>query len=200
MLLGRVELMTMPAQGSTEWFEMARQRCVDHLRALASVRMADAYVAELLDDAHDPNEVNSALHNAAVTAYAQAFTEARTHGGGVQYQTRPLKRATGFDSGLHDHLMNLRNELIAHADYTVLPPAMDMHRIGNLAVAITVKAKRLAGIQSRTLAERYRRHFRACMEIIEKLLNDDLQELAGPPRRISTRLMPRTTSRPCCSR
>jgi hypothetical protein len=175
--------MPTPEKGSEAWFEAVRRRSVDHLRAYESVRMADSYMAELLGH-QDPSPVlRSALHSAAVTAYAQAFTEARTGDGTVQYKTRALRKAVGFDKQLHDHLMELRNELIAHADYAKLPPAMDMRRIGDLDVELTVKVKRLVGVRSRPLVERYRRHFQACIVTIEALLVEQLRELVAEARR-----------------
>jgi hypothetical protein len=60
---------------------------------------------------------------------------------------------------------------------------MDMQLIGDLPVAITLKVKRLAGISSRELSERYQRHFRACMVAIEGVLNAELRELADEARK-----------------
>lgn len=145
--------------------------------------MADAYIAELLTQSSPSPVLRSALHSAAVTAYAQAFTDARTRDGAVRYRAGPLKKAPGFDTKLHDDLMELRNELIAHADYAKLPPAMDMQRIGDLPVAMTVKVKRLGGVRSLPLAERYRRHFRACITAIETMLDQELRELADEARK-----------------
>jgi hypothetical protein len=168
-----------PDRGTEAWFLAARDRCVDHLRALASVRSAAENIQALLASSagHSP-EVAGALHSAAVTAYGQAFTEARTRRGKIRYRTRALKEAPGFDGRLHDHLIQLRNELIAHADYMHMPSVMDTQQIGDLRVSLTVKVKRLTGIHSRQLAERYLSHFRACADKLEELLNREVQELA----------------------
>ena len=166
-----------PERGTEAWFVTARSRCVDHLRALASVRSAAEYIDVLLAARHGV-QVEGALHSAAVIAYAQAFTEARTRHGKVRYKTRALKEAPGFDGKLHDHLIRLRNQLIAHVDYAHMPSVMDTHQIGDLRVAMTLKVKRLTGIASRPLAERYLRHFRDCMTRLEELLNREMTELA----------------------
>ena len=59
---------------------------------------ADSYIAELLAHESASPTVGSALLSAAVTAYAQALTEARTGDGVVQYRMSPLKRTPGFDA------------------------------------------------------------------------------------------------------
>ena len=169
------------AIGSSEWFVTLRHRCIDHHRALASLYAADRYLSKLRE--RPDREIAAALHSAAVTAYAQAFTEARTARGAVTYKTRSLRRVSGFDGRLHEHLMQLRNRFIAHADYGPLPGAMDFQKIGDLRVAINVRVKRLEGIASPPLLERYLSHVRACKAAVETMLNRELQELAQAAER-----------------
>jgi len=174
----------MSDKGTSAWFVGARELCIDHLRALGSIRAAERYMAKLLEQPPScDTELAGALHSAAVIAYSQAFTTAHTRAGKVTYKIHRLKKAVGFDKRLHRHLLDLRDRLIAHADYAVLPSVMDMSLIGDLPVALTLKVKRLAGIRSRGLAERYHRHFRACRVAIEASLNDELRELVAEGRK-----------------
>jgi hypothetical protein len=160
------------------WFVAARRRCVDHLRALASVRSSAEYVRALLDpSARHGAEVAGALHSAAVTAYAQVFTETRTHQGKIRYKTHALKGAPASTARSMIISSDSATSWSPHADYANLPSVMDTHQIGDLRVALTLKVKRLAGLSSRQLAERYLRHFHACMRKLEELLNTEMREL-----------------------
>src|SRR5271169_5684192 len=100
----------LASKGSVEWFEHSRMRCVDHLRALLSIRMArDSAIAILQHWQFQSPESNSALHSSCVIAYARPFTSAATKSGKVTYPTRALMAAPGFDKELHVHILDLRN-------------------------------------------------------------------------------------------
>src|SRR2546430_17216482 len=66
-------------EGTQEWFENARRRCVDHLRALISVRAASTYASAILDRwSNEDIEILAGLHLASVIAYTRPFTSAFT--------------------------------------------------------------------------------------------------------------------------
>lgn len=178
--------MKIPIQGTEKWFEYARQKCVDHLRALLSIRSSHENILRILDrwGREDP-AVLAALHSAAVTAYARPFTGAETRFGKVKYQESSLKGAMGFDRELHTHLLNLRNKMIAHADYDVLASTMYVQTVGDeqLPLSIGINVKVIFGIESRELADRYLAHFGACMTAIETTLNQELNELAAEAKK-----------------
>lgn len=168
--------------GTTEWFLLYRHRCVDHLRALASIRLAHDYMTRVLDLwASADAAILGALHSASIVAYARPFTSAATKHGKVTYGAAGLKKVSGFDRQLHEHLLMLRNQLIAHADYAYFPSTMYLQNVGDeqLPVAIGINVKIMVGLRSRSLAERYRSHFLACMTAIEAALNRDLKELVA---------------------
>lgn len=158
--------MKKPKEGTVTWFERARGRCVDHLRALISIRMAHEYISAILAR-WTTNDVATVagLHSASVIAYARPFTLALTKDGKVAYPASTLKNAPRFDHELHSHLLDLRNRLLAHADYDLLPSSMYLQTVGDemLPVAMGVNVKSMVGIESRSLAERYQAHFVACM-------------------------------------
>lgn len=163
------------------WFEHARRRCVDHLRALLSIRMAHEHISAILAG-WETNTIPTlaGLHSASVIAYARPFTPALTKEGKVAYPTSVLKKAPRFDHELHLHLLDLRNRLIAHADYDLLASTMYLQIVGDekLPIAMGVNVKSMHGIEARSLAERYQVHFLACMESIEETLNRELRDLA----------------------
>lgn len=176
-------------EGSLAWFQHARERCVDHLRAITSIRSADTSISTILARwTTEDVAILASLHSATVIAYAQPFTPARTKVGKVSYGESALKKAPGFDRDLHSHLLTLRNQLIAHSDYDFFPSTMYLQTVGDemLPVAMGVNVKSMFGIEARSLAERYQVHFRSCMKSIEETLNQELREIARQARNYPT--------------
>jgi hypothetical protein len=172
-------------KGTVEWFELSRMRCVDHLRALLSIKTArDSATAILRDWGSQSVETNSALHSACVIAYARPFTSASTKNGKVTYPTKSLMAAAGFDKELHIHILDLRNQIIAHGDYGIFPSTMYLQTVGDeqLALSLGVNVKGIFGIESRDLASRYEKHLSICEKSLEKILNDECNELASEAR------------------
>lgn len=173
-------------EGTARWFEMARRRCIDHLRALHSIQSAHSFIAGMLQGwaTIDPT-TNAALHTACVIAYSRPFTTARTAEGTVIYPLKDLKRVPSFDAEFHSHLMDLRDRLIAHADYGIFPSTMYMQTIGDekLPIRLGIKVKGMLGIESRSLAGKYEKHIAAAAVTIESSLNRDCTELAEHARR-----------------
>ena len=123
----------------------------------------------------------SALHAACVVAYSRPFTNTKTKLGKVQYPVRDLKREPGFDTALHDHLLTMRDRLVAHSDYGLLRSTMYLQSVGDnneLPVAIGLNVKRLVGVDSRALAERHVRHFSSCVTRISRTFNSEFNSLA----------------------
>ena len=89
-------------------------------------------------------------------------------------------RAVGFDLELHKHILELRNQIIAHGDYHMFPSTMYLQSIGDnrLPIALGIKVKGMLGISSHDLALRYEKHFSVCEAKIEELLKQECDELA----------------------
>jgi hypothetical protein len=162
--------------------ENSRMRCVDHLRALLSIKMARSNIAEILRnwDSHT-SDVKSALHSACVISYARAFTHSATSKGKITYPARQLVRTTGFDTELHKHVLDLRNQIIAHGDYGIFPSTMYVQTMGDerLPIVLGINVKSMLGIASRDLALRYENHLSICDSRLEQLLNLECSELAA---------------------
>jgi hypothetical protein len=171
-----------PKVNAIKAFERLRRRCVDHFRALASVQAAHQYISKLIENEDSLDEImSSALHSASVIAYARPFTSAKTNTGSVQYPVKQLKEEPGFDLELHEHLIKLRNRIVAHSDYSMLRSTMYLQAVGDLQelpVSLGINVKRLRGIESRELANRYNRHFAACIAQIAKTFDSEFNELA----------------------
>jgi hypothetical protein len=168
-----------------EWFELSRMRCVDHLRALLSIKTArDSATAILRDWNSQSPESNSARHSACVIAYARTFASALTNKGKVAYPTKRLMAALGFDKELHIHILHLRNQIIAHGDYGIFPSTIYVQTVGDerLPLSLGINVKVIFGIESYDLASRYEKHLSICDTNIEKILNDECNELASEAR------------------
>lgn len=167
-------------KGTTEWFHDSRTRCVDHLRALLSIKLARTNMVEILSNwGSHTAATKGALHSACVISYARLFVHSETSTGKITYPSRQLMRAVGFDLELHKHILDLRNQIVAHGDYHVFPSTMYLQAIGDnrLPVALGIKAKGMLGIASHDLALRYEKHLSVCEARIEELLKRECDEL-----------------------
>ena len=172
--------MSAPKEGSVQWFERARRLCVDHMRALLSIKIAHDSIQTMLRDWHKADvTTQAALHSACVIAYGRPFAGAKSKVGLWTYSLQPLKRADGFDLELHEHLIELRNKIIAHSDYDLFPSTMFVQGLGEerVPLQLDIQAKTMMGIESRDLAERYEKHLAVCLRCIENSLVKDREEL-----------------------
>jgi len=173
-------------EDSSEWFKLARRRCVDHLRALVSINSAQQYAAKVID-CWTGNDfvVLSALHTACVAAYCRPFTSQKTKDGQRLYPDKLLKNTQGFDKELHEHLIILRKKMIAHSDYDILRSTMYMMSMpdNKTPISVGINVKSLAGIELSQLAERYVAHFSFCVQHIQKTFKDEFRELANHLRK-----------------
>lgn len=169
-------------KGTAAWFEASQMRCVDHLRALLAIKMSKSSIAEILRgwDLHSA-EIRSGLHSACVIAYARVFTHAIAKTGKITYPSGQLIKANGFDRELHQHILNVRDQIIAHGDYGVFPSTMYLQTIGDerLPVALGINVKSIFGIASRDLGRRYDQHLSVCERMLEELLNRECVELVA---------------------
>src|SRR5690242_12517989 len=133
MILKRAE------EGTAAWFEEARHKCVDHLRALNAVREAGRYARIILDLWGINNfEVLSALHVAGIISYARPFQYSKSGGGRIFYSTSYLLRSHGFDKDLHRHILLLRDKIIAHSDYDFFPSSTYVQTIGDEEIPVAM--------------------------------------------------------------
>ena len=90
-------------------------------------------------------------------------------------------KASGFDIELHKHILDLRNQMVAHGDYGVFPSTMYVQSIGDerLPIYLGINVKGLFGISDRGLAGRYGAHLSMCESKLAELLNLECGELAA---------------------
>jgi hypothetical protein len=100
-----------------------RRNCFVTIKAVQNFRAAKLAIARLLEsvESQDDLALQSIFHY-AVIKYAKPFTPTRTDTSKVRYDVDHLRTQEGFDPNLHDDLIALRNELIAHDDITTIQP------------------------------------------------------------------------------
>jgi hypothetical protein len=133
----------------------------------------------LQDWDHLDDELKSALLYSAIIHYARPFCFKKNYGG------KKLRNSVGFDAELHEHLVNLRNELIAHQDNETLK-AIVGHGYCDLALSGTTTTalistqcavKALHRINNKDVARRYTSHLESCISSLQEIMNNHLEEI-----------------------
>jgi hypothetical protein len=169
------------AEGTPEWFEERKRMIVSHARALDCVASARRSVAALLANWENPEpEIRAALHSASVISYGRPFSDNRDiHGRWPIYPKRYLKHER-FDQALHQHLLVLRRQIIAHHDSEYLTAKL-LHAWMTLSIGaetpigVSVHVQSLYSIEDQEIARKYAAHFDAAFECIDAALEHDLR-------------------------
>lgn len=117
----------------------------------------------------------------AVVKYAKPFVDTETPYGKTRYPTRHLKNEAGYEAELHQHLIELRNTLVAHDDVESIEPriiqmCMSMQPTGySIPVSIGLSNKCLAYPIASESVMKLRKHVAAC---VQGALNKVYQDLA----------------------
>jgi hypothetical protein len=166
--------------GDPEWFRTRRLAAANCLRALDNVSQAAIAIDRILADWKKlDTELKSALLYSSVIHYARPFCYRKDYGG------KKLRSRPGFDSELHEHLVNLRNELIAHQDNETLR-AIVGHGYCDLALSGTTTTalistqcvvKALHRINNVDVAKRYASHFASCIAGFQEMMNEHLEAI-----------------------
>jgi hypothetical protein len=74
---------------------------------------------------HDDNDLLSALFSSAVVSYAKPFLKSKMANASVFYPTKDLKKkCDNFEVNVHEHLINIRNTVVAHDDFIDIDPRL----------------------------------------------------------------------------
>jgi hypothetical protein len=117
--------------GTSSWFKARKREVLSHVRALDDFTNVHALATRLVENVgeeiDDTEQLRGALFMTAVVTYARQFVKSKNKYGETNvYQTKHLKRDARFDEKLHDHLLYVRNKLIAHDDGEQLPPTFHL--------------------------------------------------------------------------
>jgi hypothetical protein len=176
--MGKIE------EGTEEWVGQLQSRAVRHVRAFDQLNQALQCLMklhegwELLDEV-----VKSALFTSAVVHYARPFGVNKAERGSQSYGIGELKRAAGFDRELHDHLLDLRNKVVAHQDGTLLRARAGhlMLRLREHEVEIPVQTLAVAmavqGFGTKEILTRCLNHLKVCVETVWESVQQALGDM-----------------------
>lgn len=116
----------------------------------------------------------------AVVKYAKPFVDTETTYGRTRYPTRHLKKETTFDPKLHQHLIELRNTLVAHDDLESIEPRILQMCLAvqptnfQIPVSIGLSNKCLAYPIISESVMKLREHVAACVKGALDKIHEDL--------------------------
>lgn len=161
-------------EGTQEWKLQLEAVAIRHLRALDQVNQAYQCFAKLSQGGNSPDEVvKSALFTSAVIHYSRPFGRNRGgHTSSSKYSIKELQHPE-VDRVLHDHLLDLRDKLVAHQDGTLLPARIGHYTIEihehdiEIPVQTFAAVWALQGVATEEIVARYLQHLAACVEAIQ---------------------------------
>lgn len=103
--------------------KLAKHRCLRWLKGFHNLHRSEGFMKRFAEKANSQDHVTKeALFQAAVVSYAKPFTQTESGQGKGVLSLKPFKRDPAFDTAIHEHIMGLRNRLIAHDDLTEIEP------------------------------------------------------------------------------
>jgi hypothetical protein len=103
--------MTLPDRGTEDWFRYTKALIVRETRAMDSIQIARRAAQRLVADWDSlDDDLKASLLSSIIISYSRPFLHAPA------YPSRHLREQPNFDRELHEHLLELRNKLIAHSD------------------------------------------------------------------------------------
>jgi hypothetical protein len=129
--------------------------------------------------------IAAALHSAHVVSYSRPFKDSISKSGErFRYPVSRISDAEGFDRELHDHLLTLRDGMVAHSD-PGLADRMVNHGVAQLTVGeeqrhvifqASVQSTAIFGFARPDAVDSQRKHVAAGLARAQKRLSSDLQE------------------------
>jgi hypothetical protein len=161
-------------EGTEEWKLQLEAVAIRHLRAFDQVNQAYQCLVKLSQEGNTLDQVvKSALFTSAVIHYSRPFGQNR--GGQTtssRYRIKELQNDE-VDRVLHNHLLDLRDKLVAHQDGTVLPARIGQYTIAVHEADVEIPVQTfgavwaLQGIATEEILARYLKHVGACVEAIQ---------------------------------
>lgn len=166
-------------------FERCNRDCKLGTKALqnvhASLRAFERLCADLPAADH---ATLSATFAYAAMCYAKPFLNSQgPDGQTIRYSTKHLTACEGFSSQMHKHLLEVRNALVAHDDFTYIEPrlltmAMEVPPSGTMVpMSMTVTNKCIGYPAKLDDAKMMTLHVAAAFSGVQRKLADDLARL-----------------------
>jgi len=167
-----------------EFRELKRQ-IIAHARAAENFYTSARIINKLLEVWESTDvDLRYALYCSAIVGYSKPFTESYQKNRVKKkiYKIFFLKKGKGFSRDTHDHVIRMRNKIIAHSDEDFLEAKVFSEEFGfsqngNTTRFITgagVTVPAIHDIKDHDLVEKIRNLALSNMEVSVKLLEDDL--------------------------
>jgi len=165
-------------------FEKCTRDCKVGIKAFQNIRASLEAFEQLVSLVDSENHVLlGGLFHSAVVTYAKPFLSTNFGSGLIKYPMRHLSKVNGFSNAMHDHLLHVRNTLVAHDDFEEIEPRVLMMTVNvsiekgsgpwSVPMSISVANKRISHPADLDGASKMRTHVRAVMQgVQQKLFND----------------------------
>ena len=166
-------------------YERCSRDCKIGIKAFQNVNASVLGFARLveLETVNDPILLPSIFYW-AVIRYSKPFLRASTESGQAKYPIKNLKKINGFSVEMHDHLITIRNTLVAHDDFDQITPhilyfgiAFDEEKKTFIPTSIVVSNKCLSFPVDTNIVRDMLTHAQAALAGIQAKLQNDLDLL-----------------------
>ena len=157
-------------------------------KALQNMQSSASYFDRMLTfQSAAEAQILSALFTAGVIRYARPFSQSSDGKGHRAYPLKALKKADGFDLKVHQHLVGIRNTLVAHDNLEAIEPKVLTGYLRlfiqttlatfDVPVSIGVSNKCVAFPLDRAAVTTMRDHAVACTNAIHAKVQVDIERL-----------------------
>lgn len=165
-------------------FEKHRKDCQLGIKALQNLRAASSALHRLqeLSESGDFLLLSSLFHY-AIVKYAKPFLGCRIGEQEIRYPVKRLRKENGFSEVLHEHLILVRNTLVAHDDFNHVSPRILTMCICpqdtnfQIPVSITIANKSISHPADKAGVDLMFKHVMAAFEVVGKNLSADMVAL-----------------------
>lgn len=119
----------------------------------------------------------------AVIKYGKPFVETKSPFGRIRYKTQQLKSINGFSMEMHEHLLQLRNTLVAHDDLESIEPRLLEFCISptdstlRIPLSVAISNKCLSYPADLLSIHKIKEHVEACVQGVLTKLQIDLKNV-----------------------
>jgi hypothetical protein len=172
-------------RGTPAWFKHEKLHLVEGLKAFDSFETATHSFAKLVALGANGDEVlRESLHTAGVIHYGRPFSANRVGDVKYSFPKTIIKSQPGYEEDVHQHLVDLRNKLVAHSDRDFADGNLFKRRwmftveseTFEALAGAAILAKTINTLQDMVLAEKFLTHVKAAAEATDASLRKRLEE------------------------
>ena len=160
-----------------------RQDCALGIKAFQNLTGASSAFERLIEVFSSKESlILSSLFHYGVIKYAKPFVETKYNGLKIKYKVSKIKTVTNFSKNIHDHLIELRNTLIAHDDFdqigsrllfmTFVPDKTNF----SIPIGLKLANKCLLYPSSKEEVQEIFQHVKIALSAVQEKLMNDIDE------------------------